>query len=977
MTTDDRPQYRYDARLANEIETRWQDAWERDHTFWAPNPVGPLAEGWERAEGKEKLYVLDMFPYPSGAGLHVGHPLGYIGTDVFARYWRMRGRNVLHAMGYDAFGLPAEQYAVQTGQHPRVTTEANVANMRRQLRALGLGHDPRRGVATTDVPYYRWTQWIFLQVFGSWYDDDADRARPIAELEAELEAGTRAPESEANPDDRPWADLDAQTRRRVVDSYRLAYLEEAPVNWCPALGTVLANEEVTAEGRSERGNYPVFRRPLKQWVLAITAYADRLIADLDLLDWPEPIKVMQRNWIGRSVGANVAFPVVGHEGVDLEVFTTRPDTLFGATYMVLAPEHPLVDVIVPPEWPDSLFTDEATDVPASWRGIFGTDVSPSEAVRKYREFAAGKSELERQSEGKVKTGVFTGAYARNPCNGWHIPIFIADYVLMGYGTGAIMAVPAHDQRDFEFAREFDLPIRCVVYPGESWLTEHGATDTTPAEEWPEAFVGVGAACASSNDGVSLDGLLTDDAKRVIAEWLDAEGIGSPTVTYKLRDWLFSRQRYWGEPFPIVYDDAGNPIALPESMLPVELPELTDFEPTVLDDGDRDTDPEPPLARVSDWVDVELDLGDGPARYRRETNTMPQWAGSCWYYLRYLDPTNDAALVDPEVERYWMQSAEASGGVDLYVGGVEHAVLHLLYARFWHKVLFDLDHVSTPEPFGRLFNQGYIQAPAFTDERGVYVEATEVVERDGGFFLGDEPVNREFGKMGKSLRNVVTPDDMYRDYGADTLRLYEMFMGPLDASRPWSTADVTGVHRFLQRLWRNVVDEETGAARVDDTPADDETRRVLHRTIAAVGSDMADLKFNTAIARLFELNNHLTQVVAERGAAPREVVTPLVLMLAPLSPHVAEEIWARLGHAESLAYEPFPEPDAAYLSVDVVEVAVQVNGKVRAQVTVAADADDAAHEAAARADARVVAALAGKTVRKVIVVPGRIVNFVVG
>ncbi len=976
-SSDDRPRYRYDAALATTIEARWQDYWEDHHTFWAPNPVGPLAEGWAEAAGRPKLYVLDMFPYPSGAGLHVGHPLGYIGTDVYARYWRMRGRNVLHAMGYDAFGLPAEQYAVQTGQHPRVTTEANIANMRRQLRALGLGHDPRRGVATTDVPYYRWTQWIFLQIFGSWYDPDADRARPVTDLVAEFEAGTRAPVGPANPDGTPWAELDPVTRRRVVDGYRLAYREEATVNWCPALGTVLANEEVTAEGRSERGNHPVFRRPLTQWVLAITAYADRLIADLDLVDWPEPIKVMQRNWIGRSVGANVRFPVVGHAGLDLEVFTTRPDTLFGATYMVVAPEHPIVDAIVPPEWPDAILTDAVADVPAAWRGIFGTDVGPPEAVRRYREFAAGKSELERQAEGRVKTGVFTGAFARNPTSGDAIPIFIADYVLMGYGTGAIMAVPAHDQRDFEFAREFDLPIRCVVAPDDDWLAERGLDRAAPAGEWPEAFVGAGAAVASANVGVSLDGLATDDAKRVIGEWLAREGLGTPTVTYKLRDWLFSRQRYWGEPFPIVYDDDGLPVALPAAMLPVELPELHDFAPRVLDEDDHSTDPEPPLARVADWVEVELDLGDGPRRYRRETNTMPQWAGSCWYYLRYLDPTNDDALVDPDVERYWMQSPDHTGGVDLYVGGVEHAVLHLLYARFWHKVLHDLGHVSTPEPFARLFNQGYIQAHAFTDARGVYVEAAEVEERDGRFFLGEDEVQREYGKMGKSLRNVVTPDDMYRDYGADTLRLYEMFMGPLDASRPWSTADVAGVHRFLQRLWRNVVDEQTGETIVDDEPADDETRRVLHRTIAAVDADMADMKFNTAIARLFECNNRLTQVVGERGRAPREVVEPLVLMLAPLGPHIAEELWGRLGHDGSCAFVPFPAADPAFLVVDEVEVAVQVNGKVRAQVAVATGADDAAHEGAARADARVAAALAGVMVRKVVVVPGRIVNFVVG
>jgi len=974
-TASDQPRFRYDARLANEIEARWQDYWEREHTFWTPNPVGPLSEGWERAAGKPKLYVLDMFPYPSGAGLHVGHPLGYIGTDVYARYWRMRGRNVLHAMGYDAFGLPAEQYAIQTGQHPRVTTEANIATMRRQLRALGLGHDPRRGVATTDVGYYRWTQWIFLQIFESWYDDTADRARPIAELVAEFEAGTREPVSEANPEGRPWAELDETTRRKVVDSYRLAYLEEATVNWCPALGTVLANEEVTAEGRSERGNHPVFRRPLKQWVLAITAYADRLLADLDIVDWPEPIKVMQRNWIGRSVGANVVFPVVGHEGVDIEVFTTRPDTLFGATYMVLAPEHPLVDAIVPAEWPDAVITDEVPDIPASWRGIFGTDVLPAEAVRRYREFAAAKSELERQAEGKVKTGVFTGAFARNPLNGWHIPIFIADYVLMGYGTGAIMAVPAHDQRDFEFAKEFDLPIRAVVRPPDGWLRDRGITADTPAAEWPEAYVGEGIGMASTNESVSLDGLPTPEAKRVIGEWLEAHGVGEPTVTYKLRDWLFSRQRYWGEPFPIVYDDEGLPRALPESMLPVELPELTNFEPRVLPEDDNETEPEPPLARATDWVEVVLDLGDGPRTYRRETNTMPQWAGSCWYYLRYLDPTNDTALVDPEVERYWMTSPDHAGGVDLYVGGVEHAVLHLLYARFWHKVLYDLGYVSTPEPFARLFNQGYIQAPAYTDPRGVYVEASEVVERDGKFFHGDTPVKREFGKMGKSLRNVVTPDDMYRDYGADTLRLYEMFMGPLDASRPWSTADVAGVHRFLQRLWRNVVDEETGATRVDGADADDETRRILHRTIAAVSADMAELKFNTAIARLFELNNRLTQVVGASGVAPREVVEPLVLMLAPLAPHVAEELWSRLGHTTSLAYEPFPEADPAYLTVEQVEIAVQVDGRVRAHVLVPAGASEEAHEAIARDDAKVAAALAGKGVRKVIVVPGRIVNFV--
>ena len=813
-TPTEAPRFRYNAALANEIEAKWQDRWDADHTFWAPNPDGALADGFSAVADRRKLYVLDMFPYPSGTGLHVGHPLGYIGTDVYARFMRMRGHNVLHAMGYDAFGLPAEQYAVQTGQHPRVTTEANVANMQRQLRALGLGHDPRRGVSTTDVDYYRWTQWIFLQLYGSWYDPEQDRARPVDELLVELEAGTREPESDANPDGAPWHELDAVARRAVVDSYRLAYLDEAPVNWCPALGTVLANEEVTADGRSERGNHPVFRRPLTQWMLRITAYADRLLADLDLLDWPESITLMQRNWIGRSVGAEVAFPVEEHTDVEIDVFTTRPDTLFGATYMVLAPEHPLVDEIVPDQWPQ--------DSPFEWRGTFGLDKFPTEAVASYRAFAAQKTELERQAEGREKTGVFTGAFAKNPTNGWNVPVFIADYVLMGYGTGAIMAVPAHDERDFEFADEFELPVVGVVRPPDAWFEARGLAPDTPASEWPEAYTGDGVGMASTNDGVSLDGLSMNDAKDRIIGWLEETGAGEAAVTYKLRDWLFSRQRYWGEPFPIVYDTEGVVHALPDSMLPVELPDITDFEPKILAEDDTAL-PEPPLARATDWMYLQLDLGEGLREYRRETNTMPQWAGSCWYYLRYLDPTNADALVDPTIERYWMGD-DGSGGVDLYVGGAEHAVLHLLYARFWHKVLFDLGHVSTPEPFHRLFNQGTITAAAFTDDRGAYVEASEVEERDGSWFHDGAEVIRHDGKMGKSLKNAVAPDDIYRDYGADTLRLYEMFTGPLDASRPWSTQDIVGVHRFLQRFWRNAVDEDTGELRVSDAPADDDTRR---------------------------------------------------------------------------------------------------------------------------------------------------------
>ena len=938
------PAYRYNARLAGEIEARWQDYWEEHRTFWTPNPSGPLADGFERVDGREKLYVLDMFPYPSGAGLHVGHPLGYIGTDVYARFQRMNGRNVLHALGYDAFGLPAEQYALETGQHPRAATEANIANMRRQLRALGLGHDSRRSVATTDVAYYRWTQWIFLQIFNSWYDHDAERARPITELIEELESGARQPSGAANPSGQAWAQLDERTRREVVDAYRLAFLEEALVNWCPGLGTVLANEEVTAEGRSDRGNYPVFKRPLKQWKLGITAYAERLLADLDLLDWPEPIKVMQRNWIGRSVGASVVFPIEGHDST-IEVFTTRPDTLFGATYMVLAPEHPLVDEIVPVEWP--------SDAPTAWRGSFGVEITPAEAVSKYRAFAAKKSEVERQAEGREKTGVFTGAYARNPVNDATIPVFIADYVLMGYGTGAIMAVPGEDERDWEFAQTFELPIIRTVQPPEGFDGD--------------AYLGDGPAI---NSGF-LDGLDVAAAKQRIGEWLVEHGHGTPTVNYKLRDWLFSRQRYWGEPFPIVYGPDGLPRGVPEEMLPVELPDLDDFKPAALDPDDADSDPEPPLARAEQWLRVELDLGDGRREYVRETNTMPQWAGSCWYYLRYLDPTNENEMVDREVEAYWMPP----GGVDLYVGGAEHAVLHLLYARFWHKVLHDLGHVSTPEPFYRLFNQGLITAYEYTDDRGIYVEATEIEERDGRFYHDGREVQRSMGRMGKSRKNAVTPDDIYRDYGADTLRLYEMFTGPLDGSRPWSTTDIVGVHRFLQRLWRNVVDEDTGESRVIDEPADNATRQLLHRTIAAVRDDMAELKFNTAIARLFEFNNHLTQVVAEHGGAPRDVVVPLVLMLAPLTPHVGDELWRRLGHDESLTYEPFPVADPAELVQDTVEIPVQVNGKVRGRVTVGADISEADLEAAARADPRVAELLAGVEVRKVVVVPGRLVGFV--
>ncbi|MFI6757814.1 leucine--tRNA ligase [Micromonospora sp. NPDC050417] len=944
----DTPPYRYTAGLAGEIEQRWQDRWEKWGTFHAPNPVGPLADPDHPRAGAEKLYVLDMFPYPSGAGLHVGHPLGYIGTDSYARYQRMAGRNVLHAMGFDAFGLPAEQYAVQTGTHPRTTTEANIERYKAQLRRLGMGHDDRRSVATIDTDFYRWTQWIFLQVFNSWYDPAARRARPVGELVAEFEAGTRP-----TPDGRPWAELTATERRVVVDDHRLAYVSEAPVNWCPGLGTVLANEEVTADGRSDRGNFPVFKRNLKQWKMRITAYGDRLLEDLDRLDWPEPIKLMQRNWIGRSVGAHVDFPVAapvetGAEVEPIRVFTTRPDTIFGATYVVLAPEHELVDLLVPAVWPEG--TREA------WTG---GHANPRVAVQEYRKAAAAKTDVERQADAKEKTGVFVGAYATNPVTGTPIPIFIADYVLAGYGTGAIMAVPGQDERDWAFAEVFDLPIVRTVQPSAGFDGK--------------AYTGDGPAINSSapERGLNLDGLGVTDAKAAIIAWLEANGYGQGAVTYRLRDWLFSRQRYWGEPFPIVYDEAGTPIALPESMLPVELPEVEDFSPRTFDPDDADSNPETPLSRKGDWVEVELDLGDGPKRYTRETNVMPQWAGSCWYELRYLDPTDSDRFVDPTNERYWMGPRDTgdTGGTDLYVGGAEHAVLHLLYARFWHKVLYDLGHVSSVEPFRKLFNQGMIQAYAYTDERERYVEATEVAERDGGFWHGDNQVRREYGKMGKSLRNVVTPDEMCAAYGADTFRVYEMSMGPLEVSRPWETRAVVGSYRFLQRVWRALVDENTGASRVVETPADEPTRRLLHKTIDGVRADMDAIRFNTAIAKLIELTNGLTRL----AGTPREVAEPLVLMLAPFAPHIAEELWQRLGHDSSLTYASFPVADPALLVAETVTYPVQINGKVRGRVEVAADASEETVRAAALAE--IADQLAGKEPRKVIVVAGRMVSVV--
>ena len=970
--------HRYTAALADEIELAWQDRWEKEGTYHAPNPAGPWAQP-DLVAGREKLLVLDMFPYPSGAGLHVGHPLGYIATDVFARYHPMTGTNVLHGLGYDAFGLPAEQYAVQTGQHPRKTTEENMVVMKRQLRRLGLGHDDRRAIATIDEDYYRWTQWIFVQIFNSWYDTDAVRpdgslgkARPIAELEAELSSGQRP--LVGTHAGRAWAVLSAQEQHAYLDDFRLAYTSEAPVNWCPGLGTVLSNEEVTADGRSERGNYPVFRRALRQWMMRITAYADRLADDLDRVDWPEKVKLMQRNWIGRSVGAQVDFALADRPDCDgqIRVFTTRPDTLFGATFMVLAPEHPLVSVLTADAW--------AEGTHGSWTG--GAS-SPHEAVAAYVLAASRKSDVERQMEDdKAKTGVFTGGYAINPVDGRRIPVFVADYVLMGYGTGAIMAVPAHDQRDYDFATAYELPIIDVVAP------EGSDGDPQASARAGVAFSGAGVAVNSANDEVSLDGLPVTEAKERIVDWLASKGLGEGTVNYRLRDWLFSRQRYWGEPFPVVFDEFGQAHTVPEDQLPVLLPEVPDYSPKTFEPDDADSSPEPPLSRVPEWVNVELDLGDGPKQYRRETNTMPNWAGSCWYFIRYTDPANSDVIVDPEVEKYWMgpqatpvagapAGTRDPGGVDLYVGGVEHAVLHLLYARFWQKILFDLGYVSAEEPFRTYFSQGYIQAPAYRDDRGQPVPAAEVEEAliDGqpGFTWHEQPVTREYGKIGKSLKNIVSPDEMYEAYGADTFRIYEMSMGPLEQSKPWETRAVVGSQRFLQRLWRNVVDEETGAVVVVDSPADDATRRILHKTIEAVGADYDNLRFNVAIAKLIELNNALTKL----EASPREVVEPLVLMTAPVAPHLAEELWSRLGHSESLVHAPFPQADPAYLVQDTATCVVQIKGKVRARLEVPADIDDASLEAAALAEPRIADLLAGQTIRKVIVRAPNLVNIVAG
>jgi len=937
---------RYDPHA---IEPKWQRVWETQETFRAVV-----------RSGAPKLYVLDMFPYPSGEGLHVGHPEGYTATDIWCRYQRMRGFNVLHPMGYDAFGLPAEQYAIQTGTHPRASTERNVANIRRQIKRLGFSYDWAREIATTDPAYVKWTQWIFLVLHDTWFDADHEwidpmgrqrrgRGRAIAELPIPDEVRRQG----------------EAAIRRYQDGFRLAFQAEAPVNWCEGLGTVLADEEVI-NGRSERGDYPVVRIPLRQWLLRITAYADRLVEDLDLLDWPPAIKEMQRHWVGRSEGAEVDFRT---ERGAIRVYTTRPDTLFGATYMVLAPEHPLVelsspDCLVAERWPDS--------TPMAWRGSPPAS-TPRAAARAYQERVAAMSEEDRVA-GRERTGVFTGAYAVNPVDDERIPIWIADYVLAGYGTGAIMAVPAHDQRDFEFARERGLPMRAVVLPPDAWLGAERPGLTLNAaradyiaspEAWPSAFCDDGIAIQSASTDVILNGLPTPDAKRRITEWLEGAGKGRRAVRYRLRDWLFSRQRYWGEPFPILHelDDQGRPTGLTQTVpvdeLPVRLPELEDYRPSGR--------PEPPLAKATAWVEVERD----GRRYRRETNTMPQWAGSCWYFLRFCDPANDSEAWSREAEQYWMP-------VDLYVGGAEHAVLHLLYARFWHKALFDRGHVSTLEPFQRLINQGLILSLTYRDATGRVVPYTQIAFTDGVARHADtgEVLESATERMSKSRGNVIPVDVPIERYGADVTRLYEMFMGPLEDTKPWSMQGVEGVSRFLARAWRLIVDEDAETMRLhsalsEDAPTDQQAR-VLHRTIRAVSDDMEALRLNTAISRLMEFVNFFTG----QSRRPRSCLKPFVLLLAPLAPHIAEEMWQVLGHRKTLAYEPWPTYDPALTKEETVDIIVQLNGKTRSRITVPADAEVSAIESAALDDARVQQLLAGRAPRRIIVVPGRLVNLVI-
>ncbi|OHB57559.1 MAG: leucine--tRNA ligase [Planctomycetes bacterium GWF2_42_9] len=868
----------------NEIEKKWQNYWETNKTFAAADN-----------SPKPKYYVLDMFPYPSAQGLHVGHPEGYTASDIVARFKRMNGFNVLHPIGWDAFGLPAEQYAVKTGTHPAITTQQNIDNMRRQIKALGFSYDWDRQVDTTDPGYYRWTQWIFLKLFNSYFDETEQKAKPISELVKKLENGKLliAPNGEivdANPipavmgtpvGARNWNELTKEEQEEFLNDHRLAYEDEVPVNWCPELGTVLANEEVIG-GISERGGHPVIRKPMRQWMLRITKYADRLEEDLKLVDWPHSIKKLQTDWIGKSVGAEVDFKIDGVDEI-ITVFTTRPDTLFGATYMVLSPEHPIVDEI--------------------------TTAQQKQAIEDYKKQAQTKSDLDRTDLAKDKSGVFTGAYAINPVNEKKIPIWISDYVLISYGTGAIMSVPAHDDRDFEFAKKFNLPIIPVVEPKDDKAIAE------KVEKGEYCFAGEGIAINSEK----FNGLPTAEFKEKITNWLDENGLGKKAVNYKLRDWLFSRQRYWGEPFPLLHLEDGRIVALDEKTLPLTLPPTENFKPS--DTGLS------PLSNITSWLNIQFD----GQKAIRETNTMPQWAGSCWYYLRYLDPKNDQAAWEKEKEKYWMP-------VDLYIGGAEHAVLHLLYSRFWHKLLFDLGYVSTAEPFKKLINQGMI--------------------------LGED--NQ---KMSKSRGNVVNPDKVIDDYGADSMRLYEMFMGPLESTKPWSMQGVEGVHRFLNKFWRTVVD---GQSSIKDIDIDEETNRLLHQSIKKITQNIDTFRFNTAISQMMIFVNHLARLETK----PKKAIETFVLLLAPFSPHIAEEVWQILGHTTTLAYETWPKFDENLAKEKEIEIAVQVLGKIKDKIVVSAEADEEEIKQKALACEKVASSIAGKEIKKIIVIKSRLVNIVI-
>lgn len=1076
------PKHRYTAAKADEIELAWQKKWLSENTFRQPNPGEP---GFDAS--RPKFYCLDMFPYPSGAGLHVGHPEGYTATDIVCRYKRMRGFNVLHPMGWDAFGLPAEQYAIQTGVHPAVTTKKSINTFRAQLQRFGFSYDWSREFGTIDPEYYKWTQWIFLKLYDAWMDGRASkgtseqasegkslgRARPIGELVKLLESGEIPPQvnpasddEEITPAPQSWNSCTREQKRAIINSYRLAYLGETTVNWCPKLGTVLANDEVI-DGRSERGGYPVLRKPMKQWMFRITAYAERLLTQLDPLDWPESTKVMQREWIGKSEGAEVDFKIDcgGHkDGTDapsIRVFTTRPDTIFGATYMVLAPEHEIVDVIL--------------KAPAD-----RTDLAK---LRAYVTAARNRSDVERM-ENKEKTGVDLGIDAINPATGEKIPVYVADYVLPGYGTGAIMAVPAHDQRDFDFAQAFNLPIKDVIYPrtvmamkyfadnalshettDERWagvLADFlGWTTSTNAEEsdFPEclrivrerrasspngtivvfdvanpamgragevgkrrgvqaivwfdaleslkidsfaelkqrftsrtyharsggAYEGQGTLVHSKNNHISINGLPVPEAKRTITQWLSSQHRGSFKTNFKLRDWTFSRQRYWGEPFPIVFDDAGNHYAVGEKTLPVRLPDLEDYAPIESDD------PQPLLAKAKTWArttageaGVDPALLDPKAPVTRECNTMPGSAGSSWYFSRYCDAHNAQRYVSREADAYWMGGQSGSnsgtklGGVDLYLGGSEHAVGHLFYSRFWQNVLFDLGEASVKEPFHKLFHQGLITSFAYQRADKTLVPSDtvqEIVEGDNVRYVEKstgERLTQTIAKMSKSLKNVVNPDDIIKEYGADTFRVYEMYMGPLEASKPWNTKDIVGPFRFLQRVWRNVLNEETGAVVVTDAPVSADLEKKLHRTIADVTNGIETLSLHTAIAKMIELNNELTKGT---GGVPRKAIETLVVLLSPFAPHLAEELWQRLGHTGGISRVPWPTFDPAKLVDAEVEIPVSVLGKVRSRIMVPTGADAKTTEAKALADPKIAELIAGKAIKKVIVVPGKMVNIV--